>query len=117
MQDAGRPLIACLQRLTGVTGLAKDSDVFSHIQPPIVPLHVLASFKLAKVANHLVGMVNDCFDDPPPPEKTFSGYTDDVTTELIFSPNQPINHLEARMHLWVGENFTTHRIGVLHLPE
>ena len=74
MQEAGRPLIACLRCLAGVAGLAKDSDVFSHVRPPVVSSHVLASFKLAKVANRLVGMVDDRFDNPSPPEKNFSGY-------------------------------------------
>jgi hypothetical protein len=65
-------------------------------------MHVLASFELTEVANHFVHMAYDHFNDPPPPEKSFSGYAHDVASKLIFYPNQPINHSEVQMHLWVS---------------
>jgi hypothetical protein len=41
-----------------------------------MPPYIQACFELAEVANCLVGMVNDCFDDSPLPEQNFSENTD-----------------------------------------
>jgi hypothetical protein len=69
------------------------------------------------VANHLVGMVNDHLDDPPPPEKNFSGNADYLTIQLVFCPNQPIDHSEVQIHLWVSKDLAAHHIGMISLPE
>jgi hypothetical protein len=88
----------------------KDSYVFGHVQPPVIPPYIQACFELAEVANCLLGMVNDHFNDSPPPEKNFSGNTDYIPVQLVLCPNQPINHSEAQICFWVSQNFAAHHI-------
>jgi hypothetical protein len=59
-------------------------------------MHILASLELMELANCLVCMVYDNFDNPPPSEKNFSRYAHSVTSELIFCPNhQPLGSVDA----------------------
>jgi hypothetical protein len=62
-------------------------------------------------------MVNDHFDDPPRPEKNFSGNTDNITKQLILGLNQPLDHSEAWMCLRVSQDLAVHYISVIGLPE
>jgi hypothetical protein len=69
------------------------------------------------VADCLVGMVNDHFNDSPPPEKNFSGTTNNIPIQLILCPNQHVDHSEVRMHFQVSKDLAAHHIGVISLPE
>jgi hypothetical protein len=87
------------------------------VRPPVIQPYIQASFELAEVADHLVGVVNDHFNDPPPPEKNFSGSANYVTIQLVFCPNQPIDHSEAEVALQVSKDLAAHHISVIRLSE
>ena len=55
---------------------------------------------MVEMSNHLVRLI--CYDlyQPPPLEKDFLGYADDVASVRIFHPYQIVSHPKSGVLLW-----------------
>ena len=55
-------------------------------------------------------LVNDYFDQPPPLQEHLLGKADDVSSHLVFSPNETIMHSEVLVCIQIREYFCKDRV-------
>ena len=65
---------------------------------------------MTEMANHCVHLVNDCFDQSSSSQECLLQKTNNVSSQLVLSPNETITHSKSLVCIQMGKYFREDRV-------